>query len=176
MTTAISASRSQDDGSRPASRWRSEERAAGNLVVADHVAHCADEARYGIADAVVEHSRRCRRKGEKVAGRSIRDLVTVNGIASRSRTGAGPGPGVIRQAGTRGGGRSPVSEQRMRDMFEAMDRCCGPIRKSASRTRIDRRSGGAVAPSPQRRGMPCWSVSDAGITAFAFAGMQPLAG
>ena len=33
----------------------------------------------------------------------------------------GPGAGLIQQAGAGGGGREPGSEQRMRDMFEAMD-------------------------------------------------------
>src|SRR5438477_5110709 len=42
--------------------------------------HCADEAKYGVADQVVKHFEAKQKKGEKVAGQPIRDLVTVNGV------------------------------------------------------------------------------------------------
>ena len=42
--------------------------------------HCADEAKYGVVDAVVKHFEALQKKGEKVAGQTIRDLVTVNGV------------------------------------------------------------------------------------------------
>ena len=42
--------------------------------------HCADETKYGVAAAVVKHFEAVQKKGEKVAGQNIRDLVTVNGV------------------------------------------------------------------------------------------------
>ena len=42
--------------------------------------HCADETKYGVADAVVKHFEALQKKGDKVAGQKIRDLVTVNGV------------------------------------------------------------------------------------------------
>ena len=42
--------------------------------------HCADETKYGVVDAVVKHFEAMQKKGEKVAGQTIRDLVTVNGV------------------------------------------------------------------------------------------------
>src|SRR5438132_1813833 len=50
--------------------------------------HCADEAKYGIVDAVVRHFEAAQGKGEKVAGQSIRDLVTVNGVRVTSEDGS----------------------------------------------------------------------------------------
>src|SRR6201989_2016401 len=41
--------------------------------------HCADETKYGIVEQVVKHFEAAKANSEKVAGRSIRDLVTVNG-------------------------------------------------------------------------------------------------
>src|SRR3569832_2409067 len=42
--------------------------------------HCADEAKYGVVDQVVKHFEALQKRGEKVAGQKIRDLVTVNGV------------------------------------------------------------------------------------------------
>src|ERR1700744_1990184 len=42
--------------------------------------HCPDEQKYGIVDKVVAHFDAAKKKGDKVAGQGIRDLVTVNGV------------------------------------------------------------------------------------------------
>ena len=84
--------------------------------------HCADETKYGIVDAVVKHFEASRAKGEKVAGQTIRDLVTVNGVRVTVEDGSW---GLVRASSNKPElvvvVESPVAEQRMRDMFKAMD-------------------------------------------------------
>jgi phosphomannomutase/phosphoglucomutase len=84
--------------------------------------HCADETKYGVADAVVKHFEALQKKGDKVAGQKIRDLVTVNGVRVTVEDGSW---GLVRASSNKPElvvvVESPVSEQRMRDMFEAMD-------------------------------------------------------
>jgi len=84
--------------------------------------HCADEAKYGIVDKVVKHFEAAKSKGEKVAGQAIRDLVTVNGVRVVLEDGSW---GLVRASSNKPElvvvVESPVAEQRMRDMFEAMD-------------------------------------------------------
>lgn len=90
--------------------------------------HCADEAKYGIVDSVVKHFEAMQTNGEKVAGQPIRDLVTVNGVRVTVEDGSW---GLVRASSNKPElvvvVESPVSEQRMRDLFEAMDWCCAPI-------------------------------------------------
>ena len=84
--------------------------------------HCADEAKYGVVDAVVKHFETLKGKGERVAGQPIRDLVTVNGVRVTVEDGSW---GLVRASSNKPElvvvVESPVSEQRMRDMFQAMD-------------------------------------------------------
>jgi phosphomannomutase/phosphoglucomutase len=84
--------------------------------------HCADETKYGVADAVVKHFEGLQNKGEKVAGQKIRDLVTVNGVRVTVEDGSW---GLVRASSNKPElvvvVESPVSEKRMHDMFEAMD-------------------------------------------------------
>jgi phosphomannomutase/phosphoglucomutase len=84
--------------------------------------HCADETKYGVVDAVVRHFEAAQTKGDKVIGQPIRDLVTVNGVRVTSEDGSW---GLIRASSNKPElvvvVESPVSEKRMRDMFEAMD-------------------------------------------------------
>jgi phosphomannomutase/phosphoglucomutase len=84
--------------------------------------HCADETKYGVADAVVKHFEALQKKGGIVAGQKIRDLVTVNGVRVTVEDGSW---GLVRASSNKPElvvvVESPVSEQRMRDMFEAMD-------------------------------------------------------
>jgi phosphomannomutase/phosphoglucomutase len=84
--------------------------------------HCADETKYGVVDAVVKHFEALQKKGEKVAGQKIRDLVTVNGVRVTVEDGSW---GLVRASSNKPElvvvVESPVSEQRMRDLFEAMD-------------------------------------------------------
>jgi phosphomannomutase/phosphoglucomutase len=84
--------------------------------------HCADETKYGVVDKVVKHFEAAQKKGDPVAGQPIRDLVTVNGVRVTAQDGSW---GLVRASSNKPElvvvVESPVSEQRMRDMFEAMD-------------------------------------------------------
>jgi phosphomannomutase/phosphoglucomutase len=84
--------------------------------------HCADETKYGVVERVVKHFEAMQKKGEKVAGQKIRDLVTVNGVRVTVEDGSW---GLVRASSNKPElvvvVESPVSEQRMRDLFEAMD-------------------------------------------------------
>ena len=84
--------------------------------------HCADEIKYGIVDKVVKLFQDAEAKGEKVAGQSIRSLVTVNGVRVTVEDGTW---GLVRASSNKPElvvvVESPVSEQRMRDMFKSVD-------------------------------------------------------
>jgi phosphomannomutase/phosphoglucomutase len=84
--------------------------------------HCADEIKYGIVDQVVQHFEAAQKKGDKVAGQPIRDLVTVNGVRVTVEDGTW---GLVRASSNKPElvvvVESPVSEARMRDMFKAVD-------------------------------------------------------
>ena len=84
--------------------------------------HCADETKYGIVDEVVKHFRAAEKKGDKVAGQKIRDLVTVNGVRVTTEDGTW---GLVRASSNKPElvvvVESPVSEARMREMFGAVD-------------------------------------------------------
>ena len=84
--------------------------------------HCADETKYGVVDAVVKHFEAMQKQGEKVAGQKIRDLVTVNGVRVTVEDGSW---GLVRASSNKPElvvvVESPVAEQRMHDMFEAMN-------------------------------------------------------
>jgi phosphomannomutase/phosphoglucomutase len=84
--------------------------------------HCADEAKYGVVDAVVKHFEDEQKKGGKVAGQPIRDLVTVNGVRVTVEDGTW---GLVRASSNKPElvvvVESPVSEARMRDMFKSVD-------------------------------------------------------
>jgi len=71
---------------------------------------------------VVKHFEALQKKGGIVAGQKIRDLVTVNGVRVTVEDGSW---GLVRASSNKPElvvvVESPVSEQRMRDMFEAMD-------------------------------------------------------
>lgn len=84
--------------------------------------HCDDEKKYAVVDAVVKHFETARDKRERVAGMPIRDLVTVNGVRVTVEDGTW---GLVRASSNKPElvvvVESPVSEQRMRDMFKAID-------------------------------------------------------
>ena len=84
--------------------------------------HCADEAKYGVVDKVVQRFQDAKAKGEKVAGQPIRDLVTVNGVRVTLEDGTW---GLVRASSNKPElvvvVESPVSEARMREMFAALD-------------------------------------------------------
>jgi phosphomannomutase/phosphoglucomutase len=84
--------------------------------------HCDDEKKYAVVDAVVKRFEEMKRKGDKVIGQPIRDLVTVNGVRVTVADGTW---GLVRASSNKPElvvvVESPVSEQRMRDMFKAVD-------------------------------------------------------
>ncbi len=84
--------------------------------------HCDDEKKYGVVDAVVKHFENAQKKGDKVAGQKIRDLVTVNGVRVTVEDGTW---GLVRASSNKPElvvvVESPVSEARMREMFAAVD-------------------------------------------------------
>ncbi len=84
--------------------------------------HCDDEKKYGIVDQVVKHFDAAQKKGEKVAGQPIRDLVTVNGVRVTVEDGTW---GLVRASSNKPElvvvVESPQSEARMREMFAAVD-------------------------------------------------------
>ena len=88
--------------------------------------HCADEAKYGVVDAVVKHFEAAQRDSEPVAGQPIRDLVTVNGVRVTCADGSW---GLVRASSNKPElvvvVESPVSEQRMHDMFAAINAVLG---------------------------------------------------
>ncbi len=85
--------------------------------------YCADETKYQVVDRVVERFSKMHAAGEKIAGQSIADLVTVNGIRVVAEDGTW---GLVRASSNKPElvvvVESPVSEQRKREMFEAVDR------------------------------------------------------
>jgi phosphomannomutase / phosphoglucomutase len=84
--------------------------------------HCADEIKYRVVDDVVRHFEEAKAKGDKVAGQTIRDLVTVNGVRVTVEDGTW---GLVRASSNKPElvvvVESPVAERRMREMFEAVD-------------------------------------------------------
>jgi phosphomannomutase/phosphoglucomutase len=85
-------------------------------------AHCADEIKYDVADRVVKRFQTMRSAGEKIAGRKIADLVTVNGVRVVAEDGTW---GLVRASSNKPElvvvVESPVSEARKREMFRAVD-------------------------------------------------------
>ena len=94
--------------------------------------HCADEVKYAVADRVVARFQAMQAKGEPLAGQKIRDIVTVNGVRVTVEDGTW---GLVRASSNKPElvvvVESPVSEARMRAMFEAVD--ADPARKPRSR-------------------------------------------
>jgi len=84
--------------------------------------HCSDETKYEVVDTVVKRFEDMQAKGEKVAGQSIRDLVTVNGVRVVAEDGTW---GLVRASSNEPKlvvvVESPVSDARKVEMFEAVD-------------------------------------------------------
>jgi len=85
-------------------------------------AHCDDELKYAVADRVTERFRAMQAAGDSVAGHPIVDLVTVNGVRVVTDDGTW---GLVRASSNKPELvvviESPASEQRLRDMFKAVD-------------------------------------------------------
>ncbi len=86
-------------------------------------AACTDEHKYEVAGRAREAFEAMQAAGEPVAGHAISDLVTVNGVRVITDDGTW---GLVRASSNKPElvvvVESPVSEARMRDMFEAVDR------------------------------------------------------
>lgn len=84
--------------------------------------HCADEIKYEVVDRVVERFTAMKENGETIAGHGIADLVTVNGIRVVAEDGTW---GLVRASSNKPElvvvVESPVSEERLRAMFHAVD-------------------------------------------------------
>jgi len=84
--------------------------------------HCDDEKKYTVVDAVVKYFEAAKAAGTKFAGQPIRELVTVNGVRVTVEDGTW---GLVRASSNKPElvvvVESPISEQRMRDMFHAVD-------------------------------------------------------
>ncbi|MEO8667794.1 MAG: phosphomannomutase/phosphoglucomutase [Bauldia sp.] len=85
-------------------------------------AHCDDEIKYKVVDEVVATFKAKQAAGEKVGGHGIADLVTVNGVRVVTDDGTW---GLVRASSNKPElvvvVESPVSEKRLREMFEAVD-------------------------------------------------------
>ena len=90
--------------------------------------HCTDEVKYGVVEAVTARFRAMMEAGEPLAGARITDLVTVNGVRVSTEDGTW---GLVRASSNKPELvvviESPVSETRLRAMFEAVD---GVLRRS----------------------------------------------
>ena len=85
--------------------------------------YCADEKKYGVVDDVTKAYQAMAAAGEKIMGLGIRDVVTVNGVRVTLEDGTW---GLVRASSNKPSlvvvVESPVSEARMRGMFEEIDR------------------------------------------------------
>ncbi len=84
--------------------------------------HCDDEKKYGVVEKVLGDFERMQAAGERLAGHAISNLITVNGVRVVTDDGTW---GLVRASSNKPElvvvVESPVSEQRMRDMFKSVD-------------------------------------------------------
>ncbi|ACA19512.1 phosphoglucomutase/phosphomannomutase alpha/beta/alpha domain II [Methylobacterium sp. 4-46] len=84
--------------------------------------HCADEVKYGVVEKVTARVRAMMERGEPIGGARITDLVTVNGVRVVTEDGTW---GLVRASSNKPElvvvVESPVSEARLRAMFEGVD-------------------------------------------------------
>ncbi|AZO09421.1 MULTISPECIES: phosphomannomutase/phosphoglucomutase [unclassified Mesorhizobium] len=84
--------------------------------------HCADEEKYGVVAKVVGDFTKMREDGIEFAGQPLADLVTVNGVRVVAQDGTW---GLVRASSNKPEivvvVESPVSAERRREMFEALD-------------------------------------------------------
>ena len=83
---------------------------------------CADEAKYGVVEKIVAEIESRAKRGDKIIGQKIRDVVTVNGVRITAEDGTW---GLIRASSNKPElvvvVESPASEANMRAMFEELD-------------------------------------------------------
>ncbi|MER9265746.1 phosphomannomutase/phosphoglucomutase [Mesorhizobium sp. M0410] len=84
--------------------------------------HCADELKYGVVERVVSDFRKMKNDGAVFAGQKIAELITVNGVRVVAEDGTW---GLVRASSNKPElvvvVESPVSSERRRQMFEAVD-------------------------------------------------------
>lgn len=84
--------------------------------------HCADELKYGVVERVVSDFQAMKRDGAIFAGQKIAELITVNGVRVVAEDGTW---GLVRASSNKPElvvvVESPVSSERRRQMFEAVD-------------------------------------------------------
>jgi len=84
--------------------------------------HCDDEKKYGIVDQVIAHFQAKAADGEKIAGQSVREMITVNGIRIVLDDGTW---GLVRASSNKPElvvvVESPTSEAHMRAIFDEID-------------------------------------------------------
>lgn len=84
--------------------------------------HCADETKYGVVDKIVAHYQKLADEGAPIAGQSIREVITVNGIRVVLEDGTW---GLIRASSNKPElvvvVESPTSEDNMKAIFADLD-------------------------------------------------------
>ncbi|MDI6026569.1 phosphomannomutase/phosphoglucomutase [Corticibacterium sp. UT-5YL-CI-8] len=84
--------------------------------------HCADETKYGVVEKIIAEFQAMKAAGEHFAGQGIVKLVTVNGVRVVAEDGTW---GLVRASSNKPElvvvVESPVSSERRREMFEAVD-------------------------------------------------------
>ena len=84
--------------------------------------HCGDEVKYGVVEKVLGDFRAIHENSQLFAGQKIVSLVTVNGVRVTAEDGTW---GLVRASSNKPElvvvVESPVSSQRRREMFEALD-------------------------------------------------------
>lgn len=91
---------------------------------------CPDDKKYGIVDAVIKKMEDLHAKGEKILGSKIDSVVTVNGVRFTLDDGTW---GLIRASSNKPSlvvvVESPVSEDRLHDMFEYIESVLGSYKE-----------------------------------------------
>jgi len=91
--------------------------------------YCPDDSKYGVVDAVVKQFEEKFKKGEKILGSAISSVVTVNGMRVTLEDGTW---GLIRASSNKPSlvvvVESPVSEDRLHDMFEYIESVLGAFK------------------------------------------------
>ncbi|MBZ9764483.1 phosphomannomutase/phosphoglucomutase [Mesorhizobium sp. CA8] len=84
--------------------------------------HCPDEEKYGVVEKIVGEFAKMKGDGTEFAGQPLADLVTVNGVRVVAQDGTW---GLVRASSNKPEivvvVESPVSPERRREMFEALD-------------------------------------------------------